>query len=58
MGFKDLKTKSVLKELIFGANPVFGREREEKMGEELGLEEDQVLVGLLPIFLLLCDQTT
>ena len=33
-----------------------GREREEKRGEELGLEEDQVLVGFLSIFLLLCDQ--
>ena len=58
MGFRDLKTKSGLRELIFGANPVFGRKREEKRGEELGLEEDQVLVGFLPIFLLLCDQTT
>ena len=28
------------------------------MGEELGLEEDQVLVGFLPIFFLLCDQAT
>ena len=58
MGLKELKTKSGLWELIFGENPVFGREKEEKRGEELGLEEDQVLVGFLPIFLLLCDQTT
>ena len=28
------------------------------MGEELGLEEDQVLVRFLPIFLLLRDQAT
>ena len=28
------------------------------MGEEPGLEEDQVLVEFLPVFLLLCDQTT
>ena len=40
------------------AIPFFGRQREEKRGEELGLEEDQVLVGFLPIFLLLCDQPT
>ena len=53
-----LKTKFWSRKLIFGANPVFGREREEKRGEELGLEEDQVLVGFLPIFLLLCDQGT
>ena len=58
MGFRDLRTKSGLRELIFGENPVFGREREEKKGEELGLEEDQVLVGFLPIFFPLCDQTT
>ena len=58
MGFRDLKTKSGLRELIFGANPFFRREGEEKRGEELGLEEDQVLVGFLLIFLLLCDQTT
>ena len=47
-----------LEKLIFGANPVLGRENEEKMGEEQGLEGDQVLVGFLPIFLLLCDQAT
>ena len=53
-----LKTKFWSRKLIFGANPVFGREREEKRGEELGFEEDQVLVEFLPIFLLLCDQAT
>ena len=53
-----LKTKFWSMKLIFLANPVFGREREEKRGEELGLEEDQVLVEFLPIFLLLCDQAT
>ena len=30
----------------------------DKRGEELGHEEDQVLVGFLYIFLLLCDQAT
>ena len=53
-----LKTKFGIESSFFGANPVFRREGEEKMGEELGLEEDQVLVGFLPIFLLLCDQAT
>ena len=47
-----------LEKLIFGPNPVFGREMEEKRGEELGLEEDQVLVRFLPLFLLFCDQAT
>ena len=32
MGFRELKTKSGLRELIFGANPGFGKEREEKRG--------------------------
>ena len=59
MEFRELKTKSRSRKLLFFlANPVFGREREEKRGEELGLEEDQVLVRFLPIFLLLCDQAT
>ena len=53
-----LKTKFWYRKLIFGANPVFGREGKEKRGEELGLEEDQVFVGFLSIFLLLCDQAT
>ena len=43
---------------MFEEIPLLGREREEKRGEELGFEEDQVLVGFLPIFLLLCDQAT
>ena len=50
--------KNGLKAHFWEANPVFGREREEKRGEELGLEEDKVLVGFLPIFLLLGDPAT
>ena len=56
MEFKDQIEDSKL--ILLKANLVFGREREEKMGEELGLEEDQVLGGFLPIFLLICDQET
>ena len=53
----NLKTKFWSRKLILSQS-CFGREREEKRGEELGLEEYQVLVGFLPIFLLLCDQAT
>ena len=52
----NLKTKSSLRAHFWGANPVL--EREEKRGEQLGLEEDQVLIEFLSIFLLLCDQAT
>ena len=58
LGESEYKDQKVVQELTFGSKSHFGREREEKMGEELGLEEDQVLVGFLPIFLLLCDQAT
>ena len=53
----NLKTKFWSRKLLLSQSH-FGREREEKMGEELGLEENQVLVGFLPTFLLLCDQAT
>ena len=36
--FKD--QKSVLRAHFFGSKSRFGREREEKRGEKLGLEED------------------
>ena len=54
-----LKTKLWSIKLIFEQIPFLGeREREEKRGEELGLEKDQVFVRFLPIFLTLCDQAT
>ena len=53
----NLKTKFLSRKLILSQSR-FGREGEEKRGEELGLEEDQVLVRFLSIFLLLCDQAT
>ena len=54
----NLKTKKWSKSSFLGSKSRFGKEREEKIGEEVGPEEDQVLVGFLPIFLLLCDQAT
>ena len=53
-----LKTKFWSRKLIFLQIPFSGERERRKGGEELGLKEDQVLVGFLPIFLLLCDQAT
>ena len=53
----NLKTKFWSRKLILSQSHS-GREREEKRGEELKFQEDQVLVGFLLIFLFLCDQAT
>ena len=53
-----LKTKLWSRKLILEQIPFLGENERRKMGEKLGLEEGQVLVLFLPIFLFLCDQAT
>ena len=50
-----LKNNFGLESSFWEQIPFLGEEGRRKMGEERGLEEDQVLVGFLPIFLLLGD---
>ena len=57
MGFRELKTKSGLRELILEQIPFLEKER-RKGRRELGQEKDQALGEIVSHFLLLRDQAT